>query len=133
MIWPWTKDEVHEPSTTKEAINAAVYWELEKRLTHYSSSGVWISGNYDPQAWEPKFAKVEAEIARIRAWVTTLPKGVERDSYTSWLDYHYEWGIKDAREELLTQKQKRHMDEVNSNSRRVSEKMKSLTISKPPL
>jgi len=117
-----------------EAAELLVYRELESRLDTYNAIVVWVSHNYDPESWEPRFVEQQRKIDEIRKWAVELPDEHKevRKHYLHWLEYYYQMGLDDAKNELHTQRQKREMERSREDSERLYRESSSITsIPKP--
>ena len=117
-----------------DAIKLLVYRELERHLSTYNGVNVWLSHNYDPSVWEPRFAEQQRKIDEIRKWAEQLPdeQKVVRKHYLDWLKNYYQSGLDDARSELQTQSQKREMEQSRADSERLHREASALApIPKP--
>ena len=87
----------------------------------YTYLDVWLSGNYDPAWWSPRFEEEQKGIDKIRNWAkTTLPWCPLRSEYLGWMDF-YQDRLNGARSELKNKKQKKEMEDYyqeNENRRK---------------
>jgi len=111
-----------------DAVDMAVYHKLMPvfsglNLTSGSDGQindltVWLSHNYDPSYWNPRFDKQQEAINKVREWAKTLADPCVRKHYNQWLTYYYQVGLDDARKELRTHATEREQAEFNAEGER---------------
>jgi len=111
----------------ENATELLVYRELENRLETINDVRLYLSHNYDPSFWEPRFAEQQRKIDNIREWALGLSneQAKVREYYLSWLKDYYQHGLDSARKELRTQKQRREMDEYHAENARIRDDLAS--------
>ena len=91
---------------------------------------VWLSGDYDPTYWEPKFQKEQDGIEKVRTWAKTLPLCPLRSEYLSWMDF-YQDRLNEARSELKNKTVKKRQDEYSREREQTDQRTRDIQIPGP--
>lgn len=100
------------PAESEDIALTQTMWKFPQ----YGAVDVWISHNYDPAYWNPKFAEEQTKITQLGTWSKTLSNPCLRASWNKWLAY-YQSNLDEARSELKTKKTKIEMDEFERSGR----------------
>jgi hypothetical protein len=79
--------------------------------------GIWLSGNYDNEYWNPEFQRWQQELTKCREWAERLQDHCLRNAYIHWLDY-YQHELDSAKNELMTKNEKQEMDSFREKNER---------------
>lgn len=90
------------------------------KFPQYNYLSVWLSGNYDPGYWLPRFQEEQGAINANREWADKQERCV-RFTYSHWLDY-WENDLQSARRELTNKGTKIEMDEYSAKNKLREEK-----------
>jgi hypothetical protein len=123
---------VEPPENPQQAISDAVggvVYQLLHNTDNYLS--IWLSHNYNAASWEPTLRVEQNEITRLKKWASKLDDPVVKSAYEDWLDY-YQRDLDSARNELLTQREKKRMDEFDEQNRQKRKLAAAQTIPIPP-
>lgn len=115
--WPITSVKA---AVCPDEVNGLVLTETDRKFPQYNYLDVWLSHNYDPDFWNPKFAAEQTEIDRLRSWSKGLNDRCFRSAYADWLDY-YQNDLDSAKKELKSQSTKSEMDAFDQDLRRERE------------
>lgn len=71
--------------------------------------GVWLSGNYTDEFWQPKLRAQQKKLDDLRTWASGINDSCARSAYLGWIDF-YQRDLNSAKSELTTRAQKKEMD-----------------------
>lgn len=95
-----------------DAIDHDAMIKIHFETPHYNDLDVWLSHNYEPSHWNPKFDALDAELRRIEEWSKTQNRCV-RAAYREWIWFSRR-ELSEARFELKHQWQRKEMDDFNA-------------------
>ena len=113
---PLSTEESDAIKPIAEGLSSAVYRQLDKSfngtLYGYNRVNAWLN-----QVSVNQLDEEQAEIYRVRSWVKTISDSEVRSEFNQWLDNFYQHGLNEAREEVITQAQKKHMEKYDYENR----------------